>query len=43
MKSKKIMIRDDDQGIVEMLELFLDLEGYQVLSEKTVQIWPNSS
>lgn len=38
MESKKIMICDDDQGIVEMLELFLDLEGYQVLSEKTVQI-----
>ncbi len=33
MESKKIMICDDDQGIVEMLELFLDLEGYQVLSE----------
>lgn len=29
MESKKIMICDDDQGIVEMLELFLDLEEYQ--------------
>ncbi|WP_341831935.1 response regulator [Sphingobacterium thalpophilum] len=33
MESKKIMICDDDQGIVEMLYLFLDLEGYQVLCE----------
>ncbi|WP_104381810.1 response regulator [Sphingobacterium sp. HMA12] len=33
MERKKIMICDDDQGIVEMLELFLELEGFNVISE----------
>ncbi|MGE8422992.1 MAG: response regulator, partial [Sphingobacterium siyangense] len=33
MQSKKIMICDDDRGILEMLELFLELEGYNVICE----------
>ncbi len=33
MQPKKIMICDDDRGILEMLELFLDLEGYNVICE----------
>ncbi|ARS39109.1 response regulator [Sphingobacteriaceae bacterium GW460-11-11-14-LB5] len=33
MKDKKILICDDDLGILEMLELFLEDEGYQVLIE----------
>lgn len=33
MEPKTIMICDDDKGILEMLELFLDLEGYNVLCE----------
>ncbi|WP_312789610.1 response regulator [Sphingobacterium sp.] len=33
MERNKIMICDDDQGILEMLELFLDMEGYEVICE----------
>ena len=33
MQPKKIMICDDDRGILEMLELFLDLEGFDVVCE----------
>ncbi len=33
MQPKKIMICDDDRGILEMLELFLELEGYHVVCE----------
>lgn len=33
MQPKKIMICDDDRGILEMLELFLELEGYHVICE----------
>ncbi|MGJ1436018.1 response regulator [Sphingobacterium siyangense] len=33
MQPKKIMICDDDRGILEMLELFLELEGYNVICE----------
>lgn len=33
MERRKIMICDDDQGIVEMLELFLELEGFNVICE----------
>jgi DNA-binding response OmpR family regulator len=33
MTDKKIMLCDDDTGIIEMLELVLDITGAQVLSE----------
>mgnify|MGYP006211883321 CR=1 FL=1 len=33
MKDKKILVCDDDQGILEMLELILEDEGYQVVIE----------
>lgn len=33
MKDKKILVCDDDQGILEMLELILEDEGYQVIVE----------
>ncbi|MES2448880.1 MAG: response regulator transcription factor [Bacteroidota bacterium] len=33
MKNKKILVCDDDQGILEMLELILEDEGYQVVIE----------
>jgi len=33
MKNKKILVCDDDQGILEMLELLLDDDGYQVILE----------
>jgi len=33
MQTKKIMICDDDRGILEMLELFLDMEGFNVICE----------
>ena len=33
MKDKKILVCDDDQGILEMLELILEDEGYQVVVE----------
>lgn len=32
MEAKRIMICDDDEGILEVLELFLELEGYVVLT-----------
>nr|WP_288812420.1 response regulator [uncultured Sphingobacterium sp.] len=33
MERKTIMICDDDKGILEMLELFLELEGFHVICE----------
>ena len=33
MKSKKIMICDDDPGILEVLEMMLEIEGYTVFTE----------
>ncbi|RZM17762.1 MAG: response regulator [Pedobacter sp.] len=33
MREKKILVCDDDQGILEMLELLLDDDGYQVVLE----------
>lgn len=33
MKDKKILVCDDDQGILEMLELLLEEDGYQVVLE----------
>lgn len=33
MESKKIMICDDDQGILDVLQMFLELEGFTVFSE----------
>ena len=33
MNSKKILVCDDDQGILDMLELILEEEGYQVVLE----------
>ena len=33
MKDKKILVCDDDQGILEMLELLLDDDGYAVVLE----------
>ncbi|WP_379964422.1 response regulator [Epilithonimonas sp. UC225_85] len=33
MESKKIMICDDDPGILEVLEMMLELEGYTVFTE----------
>ncbi|OOQ59325.1 response regulator [Mucilaginibacter pedocola] len=32
MKPKKIMIADDDPGIVDAVEMLLEFEGYQVTS-----------
>jgi DNA-binding response OmpR family regulator len=32
MKQKKIMIADDDPGIVDAVEMLLEFEGYQVTS-----------
>ena len=33
MKEKKILICDDDHGILEMLEMVLEEDGYQVVVE----------
>lgn len=33
IKDKKILVVDDDQGILEMLELLLDDDGYEVILE----------
>lgn len=33
MEVKKIMICDDDQGILDVLEMMLEIEGYQVFTE----------
>lgn len=33
MESKKIMICDDDPGILEVLEMMLEIEGYTVFTE----------
>lgn len=33
MTSKKIMICDDDQGILDVLQIFLELEGFTVFPE----------
>ncbi|RZJ39253.1 MAG: response regulator [Chryseobacterium sp.] len=33
MENKKIMICDDDLGILEVLEMMLELEGFQVYTE----------
>lgn len=33
MKDKKILVCDDDQGILEMLELMLEEDGYNVVIE----------
>lgn len=33
MRNKKILVCDDDQGILEMLELLLDEYGYEVVLE----------
>jgi len=33
MKDKKILVCDDDQGILEMLELLLEDDGYTVVLE----------
>jgi len=33
IKDKKILVCDDDQGILEMLELLLDDDGYEVVLE----------
>ncbi|MFD2584213.1 PleD family two-component system response regulator [Pedobacter vanadiisoli] len=33
MKYKKILVCDDDEGILEMLELLLEEDGYQVVLE----------
>lgn len=33
MESKKIMICDDDQGILDVLQMFLELEGFTVFPE----------
>ena len=33
MREKKILVCDDDQGILEMLELLLDDDGYAVVLE----------
>ena len=33
MKDKKILVCDDDQGILEMLEILLDDDGYEVILE----------
>ncbi|MEJ5090747.1 response regulator [Sphingobacterium faecium] len=33
MDSKKIMICDDDQGILDVLQMLLELEGYEVLPQ----------
>ncbi len=32
METKRIMICDDDEGILEVLELYLELEGYVVFT-----------
>ncbi|WP_293883266.1 MULTISPECIES: response regulator [unclassified Sphingobacterium] len=32
MEAKRIMICDDDEGILEVLELYLELEGYVVFT-----------
>ena len=32
METKRIMICDDDEGILEVLELYLELEGYHVFT-----------
>ncbi|MDR0266136.1 MAG: response regulator [Sphingobacterium sp.] len=32
METKRIMICDDDEGILEVLELYLELEGYIVFT-----------
>ena len=34
-ESKKIMIADDDSGIVDAIEIMLDFEGYNVVSTLT--------
>lgn len=33
MEGKKIMICDDDLGILEVLEMMLEIEGYTVITE----------
>lgn len=33
MEKKKIMICDDDHGILEVLEMMLEIEGYTVFTE----------
>ncbi|RZK69344.1 MAG: response regulator, partial [Pedobacter sp.] len=33
MQAKKIMICDDDEGILDMLDMILSDEGYQIISE----------
>lgn len=33
MDSKKIMICDDDQGILDVLQMLLELEGFEVLPQ----------
>lgn len=33
MKDKKIMICDDDQGILDVLQMMLEIEGYTVFVE----------
>jgi CheY-like chemotaxis protein len=33
MEGKKIMICDDDQGILDVVEMMLEIEGYTVIKE----------
>ncbi|CDT17368.1 MULTISPECIES: response regulator [Sphingobacterium] len=33
MDSKKIMVCDDDQGILDVLQMLLELEGFEVLPQ----------
>ncbi|WP_231460173.1 MULTISPECIES: response regulator [unclassified Pedobacter] len=33
MLNKKIIICDDDEGILDMMEMILDDEGYQIIAE----------